>query len=202
MKCQHCGKNEVNVHLRQSINGQTSEYALCSECAEKLGVGGMFADFGSFGSFGGMSLLDGFPFGGSLFAPLLGGMSAMGGTKTLPQIKRCSTCGSSFDDIANRGKAGCADCYELFGDRLAPTIERMHNRARHIGKLPGKAAGAAPASGGAPDSQPTERQLRKQEAHQADTLESLRARLRDAVAKEEYEQAAILRDRIKEMESK
>jgi len=194
MKCQHCGKNEVNVHLRQSINGQVSEYALCSECAEKLGVGGMFADFGSFGSFGsfgGMSLLDGFPFGG-MFGSMLGG----GAAKTLPQVRRCKLCGSSFDDIANRGKVGCAECYELFGDRLAPSIERMHNRAKHVGKLPGKPAAAAPA---APVSEPA---AKKEAAPQADTIESLRARLQQAVAKEEYEQAAVLRDRIKEMENK
>lgn len=199
MKCQHCGKNEVNVHLRQSINGQVSEYALCSECAEKLGVGGMFADFGSFGSFGGMNLLDGFPFGG-----LLGSMMGGSATKTLPQTRRCKLCGSSFDDIANRGKAGCAECYELFGDRLAPSIERIHNRARHIGKLPGKAAQASNTPADAPAAQtvPTDRQVKKQAAHQTDSLESLRARLKDAVAKEEYEQAAILRDRIKEMENR
>lgn len=198
MKCQHCGKNEVNVHLRQSINGQVSEYALCSQCAEALGVGGMFADFGSFGSFGGMSLLNGFPFGG-----LLGSMMGGGAAKTLPQTRRCKTCGSSFDDIANRGKAGCADCYELFGDRLAPSIERIHNRARHIGKLPGRPAQAAPSqTEAAAPAAPSERQVKKQAAHQADTLESLKARLRDAIAKEEYEQAAVLRDRIKEMENR
>lgn len=196
MKCQHCGKNEVNVHLRQSINGQTSEYALCSECAEKLGVGGMFADFDSFGGFGGMNFLNSFPFGGSMFAPLFGSMMGGSAAKTLPQTRRCELCGSSFDDIAKRGKTGCAQCYDTFGDRLAPSIERMHNRTRHIGKLPGK---AAPAPTAPPSAQ---RQVSKPETSKADTVETLRARLNEAIAKEEYEQAAVLRDRIKEMENK
>ncbi len=199
MKCQNCGINDVTVHLRQSINGQTSEYALCSECAEKLGVGGMFADFGSFGSFGGMNLFEGFPFGGSVFSPLLSGMLGGHAAKTLPQTRRCATCGSSFEDITKRGKAGCADCYDLFADRLAPSIDRMHNGARHVGKLPGKAA-QAPAP--APKAAPAEAKESKPAAPQPDTIEVLRAKLKDAIAKEEYEQAAVLRDRIKEMENK
>lgn len=190
MKCQHCGKNEANVHLRQSVNGQVSEQMLCSQCAEKLGVGGMFADFGSFGSFGGMSLLEGFPFGG-----MLGSMLGGSAPKTLPQTTRCKLCGSGFDDIAKRGKVGCAECYELFADRLEPSIERIHNRARHIGKLPGKAAAPASPVGAKPAGT-------QQAAPAAESVESLRAQLRAAVEKEEYERAAVLRDRIKEMESK
>lgn len=197
MKCQHCGKNEATVQLRQSINGQLSEYALCSHCAEQLGVGGMFADFGSFGGFGGfggMGLMGGMdPFAG--FESLLGSMLGAPRTGTLPQTRRCSLCGSSFDDIANRGKLGCAECYEQFGDRLAPTIERMHGRTKHIGKLPGRPA--------APNNPiQTERMEKKKEARAADTLEELRNQLRMAVAAEEYEKAAVLRDRIKEMENR
>ena len=37
MKCENCGKNEVNFIYRSSINGRTEERHLCSECAEKLG---------------------------------------------------------------------------------------------------------------------------------------------------------------------
>lgn len=195
MKCQHCGKNEANVHLRQNINGQVTEHALCSQCAEQMGVGGMFADFGSFGGFGGLGMMNGFDHFAGL-GSLLGSM--LGGTqqRTLPRTTRCKVCGSSFDDIAARGKLGCADCYELFADRLAPSIERMHNRAKHVGKLPGRpAAENKPAA-------PVQVQPEKKPEPPVETAEDLRAQLRAAVAAEEYEKAAILRDRIKEMESK
>lgn len=194
MKCQNCGKNEVNVHLRQNINGQVSEYALCSECAEKLGVGGMFADFGSFGGFGGINLLGGMdPFAG--FESLLGNMLSGGAVKSLPRTQRCGLCGSSFDDIARRGKAGCAECYEQFADRLNPSIERLHNRTRHIGKMPGR-----PSAAGSEKVQSDEKPAAA--SAPVETVDTLRTQLREAVAREDYERAAILRDRIKEMENK
>ncbi len=202
MKCQNCGKNDVNVHLRQSINGQVTEYALCSQCAEQLGVGGMFADFGSFGGFGGMGLMGGFePFAG--LESLLGGMFGGTKTKTLPQITRCKLCGSTFEDISKRGKVGCAECYDLFADRLTPSIERIHNRTKHAGKLPGRpAAQKAPMPAEQKKAAPAPERAESKTAAPQETLESLRAQLKAAVAAEEYEKAAVLRDRIKEMESK
>ncbi len=196
MKCQHCGKNEANVHLRQNINGQVTEHALCSQCAEQMGVGGMFSDFGSLGGFGGLGMMSGFDHFTGL-GSLLGSM--FGGTqqRTLPQTRRCEVCGSSFEDIANRGKLGCADCYELFADRLAPSIERMHNRAKHVGKLPGRSAMKT-----VPAAAPVKAQPANRPEPRTETTEDLRVQLRAAVAAEEYEKAAILRDRIKEMESK
>jgi len=41
MKCQNCGKNEVNLHYSSNINGCVTETYLCAECAAKSGY-----DFG------------------------------------------------------------------------------------------------------------------------------------------------------------
>ena len=41
MKCQNCGKKEVNFHYSTNINGCVTETHLCSECAAKSGY-----DFG------------------------------------------------------------------------------------------------------------------------------------------------------------
>ena len=51
MKCQMCGKSEVNFHYSSSINGCVTETYLCSECAAKSGY-----DLGSL--FGSGSLFD------------------------------------------------------------------------------------------------------------------------------------------------
>ena len=49
----------------------------------------------------------------------------------------CPVCGASFDDIVRNGRAGCAECYHTFSDRLKPMIERIHGEAIHRGKAPG-----------------------------------------------------------------
>jgi protein arginine kinase activator len=40
MKCDNCGKEEVNFHYTSNINGTISEKHLCAECATKIGIEG------------------------------------------------------------------------------------------------------------------------------------------------------------------
>lgn len=100
MKCENCGKNEVNFVYQSSVNGRTQEAHLCTECAEKLGYlqaataqsrrmmqgffgGGLLNDF-----FGPMpSLLGGSLFGENLFDDFFTAMPALrigGGQETAP----------------------------------------------------------------------------------------------------------------------
>jgi len=187
MKCNKCGK-EATTHLRQNINGQVTEFWLCAECAEEMGVGGMFSGFGGFGSFG--------SFGGmeSLLGSFFGSQTPV---KSIPEQTRCSVCGSTLRDISERGKAGCANCYEVFGSQLQRTIERIHGRCVHNGKLPGKSAPAPIPKSTAAAAKPEV----KNKAPEKESIESLRAKLREAVAKEEYEKAAQLRDEIRRLEA-
>ncbi|MBO4432149.1 MAG: UvrB/UvrC motif-containing protein [Clostridia bacterium] len=94
---------------------------------------------------------------------------------------RCKCCGSTFSDIAKSGKAGCPECYETFKSEFLPYLKRVHGSVKHIGKtLPG----SAPKAGSSED-----------------TAETLKAELQKLIAEEKFEQAAIVRDRIKEMEA-
>ena len=95
------------------------------------------------------------------------------------QAVRCKKCGSSFADIARSGKMGCAECYTTFYDKLLPSIQRIHGNTAHCGKVVGSAG------------------LR---AKRASELEMLRSQLNEAVRQQEFEQAARLRDQIKELE--
>ena len=114
-----------------------------------------------------------------VFGGLLGDMRpAVSGGKTL----RCSKCGASFDDIAREGKVGCAECYRTFYDRLLPSIQRIHGKIKHSGK----------ASSGAPVAEKVETLKEK--------IEKLRHQMNEAVAKQEFEQAAKIRDEIKALE--
>ena len=90
----------------------------------------------------------------------------------------CASCGLTYAEFRDSGKLGCAKCYEVFGKELSTLIRRLHGTLRHTGRGPGEKT-----------------------AEQAIQLEldTLRNQLSEAVAKEAYEEAATIRDRIREL---
>ena len=167
MKCTHCHEKEANTHITKVINGKREEMHLCSECAEKLGVMDEF----SFEPFS----MD------SFFGNLLGaGASAL---NSLTGIDRCGYCGSSFNDIINSGRVGCANCYDKFEDKLAPSIEKLHGRTKHVGKFVSY----------------TEDAEETAENESVSEEEKLKAELKLAVQEQRFEDAAVIRDKINEL---
>ena len=159
MLCQSCEKRQASTHIKTILNGELKEFNLCSECAAKLGYGSFFTNFGFdidklFGSF-------------------------MDSPDIRKKAKRCQFCGSSFEEIAKSGKVGCAHCYEEFYDELLPSIQRIHGRTNHTGKL-ARSAG-------------TEVKVKNE-------IAKCKAELEDAIKTQEFEKAAELRDKIKELE--
>ena len=76
MKCQKCGVNNANTHVKSIINGEIKEYDLSSECAKKMGYTNVFSD-----------IEDEFSnFLGSFFGNALPART---------QARRCETCGST-----------------------------------------------------------------------------------------------------------
>lgn len=92
---------------------------------------------------------------------------------------KCPSCGFSFEDFRQFGKLGCADCYSSFRNQLVPLLKNIHGSSRHSGKFPEKAGG----------------KLKIQ--HE---LENMKLSLKRAIENEEFEEAAKLRDKIREME--
>ena len=123
MKCQKCGANNANTHVKTIINGEFKEYDLCSECAHKMGYTNVFAEMDNDFS----NLL------GSFFGNVLPART---------QATRCEFCGSTYSEIAKTGQVGCANCYKLFADQLYPSIRRIHGNTTHCGKNSGRAAAA------------------------------------------------------------
>lgn len=87
----------------------------------------------------------------------------------------CSKCGATLRQIMSTGHLGCAGCASVFKNDLSPTIRKIHGNAAHTGKVPQTASAAIKA--------------RRQ-------LEVLELQLQEAVAKQDFEQAASLRDEI------
>lgn len=85
--------------------------------------------------------------------------------------KSCNTCGATARYIAETGKVGCADCYDTFSKELEAAILRTQGTLQH-----------------------------KAESKK-DPIEEKKALLKEAIEKEEFEKAALLRDEIKKMET-
>lgn len=91
----------------------------------------------------------------------------------------CPVCGHSWSDFASTGSFGCGECYRTFASGAAQVLRQVHSSAEHIGKVPSKSS--------------SEIKLKRK-------LEDLKRRLKDAVAKEDYETAAKLHSEIKSIE--
>lgn len=175
MLCQNCQKREATTHIKRVINGEATESHLCEECAKELGFDEFFDDF----SLSIPNIFSSF-FKDSAFA--------LAGAKN----ELCEKCGSSFDDIIRSGMVGCADCYSRFYDRLLPSIQRIHGRTGHVGRTPIEYTKV--------DDVPAEEE--KKELSAEDKIKELEAQMQKAVDAQNFEQAAALRDEIKELRGK
>ncbi len=98
-----------------------------------------------------------------------------------PREIACENCGLTYSEFRKRALLGCPSCYEAFEEQLSMLLKRAHEGAdRHIGKVP-HYAGAD--------------EVRQQR------LLVLRRQLDHAVASEEYETAARLRDEVRQLET-
>ena len=118
--------------------------------------------------------------GGSLADMLISMLGGASPDKITEKALRCPICGSDFSDIAKTGKAGCTECYKTFYSELLPYLKRLHGSVNHIGKTPEISA---------------EKSDDKEEE-----ITSLRKQLQELVSAEKYEDAALIRDKIKELE--
>ncbi len=93
---------------------------------------------------------------------------------------RCSYCGTSLRDFRASGRLGCAQCYGAFEQSLRDLLRRVQGNVKHVGRRY-EAPTGEPLS---PDA----------------ALLQLRQQLHDAIAREEFETAASLRDQIRTLE--
>lgn len=94
----------------------------------------------------------------------------------------CPNCGLSFTKFRSNSLMGCPQCYDAFDEYLTPMLETAHDGGNHhIGKIPSRTSADI------------------SELNQLQIL-SIRKRLAEAVACEDYELAASLRDQIGQIE--
>ena len=89
---------------------------------------------------------------------------------------KCTRCGFTQADFKKAGRFGCAECYTTFAEGLEALLKTMHKGVKHAGKVPHSL---------------------QQSRDLSDKLKTLQKKLEKAVADEDFEQAAMMRDEIK-----
>ena len=116
---------------------------------------------------------------GFALADLLLGIGAAEEIEKGSATQKCPVCGFTQADFKKTGRLGCSGCYRTFAEGLESLLKAMHKGTEHVGKLPERAA----------------RQMQLN-----DKMRALNDNLENAVAEENYEIAASLRDQIKRLE--
>lgn len=170
MLCQECQQKQASLHFTKIINGEKTEFHICETCARDKG------DYipGS-NSFSIHQLLSGLldteqPFSSTQESSL----------KEPRTELACKNCGMTYQQFAEVGRFGCAECYRSFDEKLDPIFRRIHGgNAEHEGKIPKR---------------------KGKDLHVHREIESLRGTLKSQIEDEEFEKAAHTRDKIRSLQ--
>ena len=100
-------------------------------------------------------------------------------TEKVEDTPACSACGMTYSRFKELGRLGCSECYNTFVSSLRPLFRRIHGANRHVGKSP------------------LSDEARANQLHQ---IRLLKQKLNQAVSDEDFETAAQLRDKIRQIE--
>jgi protein arginine kinase activator len=181
MLCDICKKNNAVIRIQKFHDGKMNTINLCADCAEHhkeyeqiafsdINISDVFENIKKITQ--NLKLQD--------FVSLKESV-VINGKEYPAEIlnTKCPNCGFSLGDIdKNSGRLGCAECYHIFEKEIMDTIENMHRCKIHTGKHPV----------GVP--QEISKNLIDEK------IAKLEVDLQEAVQREKYEQAALLRDEI------
>ena len=114
---------------------------------------------------------------------LLGGLADFGKTQEPEEVttKACPNCGMTYDQFRKVGRLGCSECYATFKRSLSSLLKRIHGSPLHLGKAPARLVKATKSK---------------------NELVELKRKLERAIEMEEFEEAAQLRDTIRQIEQR
>jgi len=173
MKCQFC-ENPASVHVTKVVKANKSkqEIHLCERCARRHNL---IPDQAT--PHVDLKALLGLLLG-PLQQPLV--LAAPEQPAAEPLALTCPTCGLKYEEFRAEGRLGCPDEYEAFRITLEPLLERIHRSQVHSGKLP----------------------LAVRQRNRDAELRDLRKQMKAAAKAEQYEEAARLRDLIRQKEAR
>lgn len=171
MECQECHKRPATLHFTQVINGNKKELHVCEVCAKEKGYMTYPEEAYSL-----HNLLAGlFNFDSSQLG------SHQDATFQTATDMECPKCEMTFSEFKRTGKFGCAECYDTFSARLDPIFRRVHSgNTKHDGKIPTRKGG---------------------NLHTKKQIEKYKLELQKLIENEAFEEAAKVRDKIKQLKS-
>lgn len=199
MLCDRCKMKEAKIYYTEITGGKKIEQHLCEDCAAEL-----------------TSFQKEIP-----LESLLSGLLGMGSGGSRNHV--CQVCGMSYQEFQKAGKFGCENCYKTFGRLHQGTLKRIQGATAHTGKI--AASWQQEQAERQQEYSRQEREAKQTEAIQGDgehilkeTEKSepsrnekpgktepewfpLEQALKEAIAKEEYEEAARLRDEIRSIKA-
>ncbi len=176
MLCDRCKIREATIYYTQTKDGNKTEQHLCEVCASELTKFRMKSALSSRE----MSL-------GGLLASIFGSLSESQDLdrEAKENVTECKVCGMTYDTFILNGRFGCSACYTHFEKQLEKSLRQIQGATAHIGKRP---------KGFVSKTQRIISELSE--------VERLSIKLQDAIEKEEFEEAARLRDLIRDHKAK
>ncbi|MDR0933276.1 MAG: UvrB/UvrC motif-containing protein [Victivallales bacterium] len=171
MLCDICKKNEATIHIKELHSGEIHTANLCSTCASEKEKNGELSALG-------FNLAEMLCNLGKISSAIKSHQESPAESATV-----CPKCGWTIGRIKNSGgRLGCPTCYNAFAPMLSEAIQNVHRGSVHLGK---RMQSASPDGRVALETELSSRR------HELDAL----------VKREEYEQAAVCRDKINQLKA-
>lgn len=173
MICEHCKQRTATVTVTQVVNGQNIDHHYCEVCATQFHPFNLDFKQEPIQLHQVLSNWFGIPTGQQSVSE--------GKKKTIQQQVACPKCGFTYRHFLKEGKLGCPSCYDTFSKQLPQIFNRLQAGTKHIGKQPGEVNNTYA---------------------QKKRVEEIRSALQTAIVEERFEDAALLRDEIRDIELK
>lgn len=187
MLCDRCKKRDAKIYYTEIVNGEMKEQHLCEECAAECTRFRMNSTF-----------MNKDVTVGDILASILGNYKSAtnaksnakedtnadteGKEKNKDDIMRCENCKMTYDQFLQQGMFGCAKCYDSFHKILSRSLKSLHGADTHVGKKPKGYVSSM-----------------NKIVNDLSEIDKKSILLQEAIEKEEFEEAAKLRDEIRRL---
>lgn len=171
MLCQKCHEKTAAVFISSIVNGKETRMYLCNDCAKDYPI----FNFSTDEPFSIKEIMEKFKEDEILAENKENLKSDINNEEIV-----CSACNTTYNEYRETGKLGCGNCYKVFENQLKLLLNTMYSYTGYIGKIP---------------------KSNDNHIYVNNEIKILREDLNLAVEKEEYEKAADIRDKIRELES-